>query len=54
VAIELASAVAAHPPESVRTLKEMFRAYEDLPARVADENKRLVAFQRDGAGLPRR
>jgi enoyl-CoA hydratase/carnithine racemase len=54
VAIELASAVAAHPPESVRTLKEMFRAYEDLPARVADENARLVAFQRDGAGLPRR
>jgi hypothetical protein len=32
----------------------MFRAYEDLPARVADENARLVAFQRDGAGLPRR
>jgi enoyl-CoA hydratase/carnithine racemase len=54
VAIELAGAIAGHPPESVRTLKEMFRAYEDLPARVADENERLVAFQRDGAGLPRR
>jgi enoyl-CoA hydratase/carnithine racemase len=54
VAIELASTIAAHPPESVRTLKEMFRAYEDLPARVADENARLVAFQRDGVGLPRR
>jgi enoyl-CoA hydratase/carnithine racemase len=53
VAIELAVAVAAHPAESVRTLKQMFRAYEDLPARVADENERLVAFQRDGVGLPR-
>jgi enoyl-CoA hydratase/carnithine racemase len=53
-AVELAGAIAAHPPESVRTLKEMFRAYEDLPARVADENARLVAFQRDGVGLPRR
>jgi enoyl-CoA hydratase/carnithine racemase len=54
VAVELAATVAAHPPESVRTLKQMFREYEDLPARVADENARLVAFQRDGVGLPRR
>ncbi len=54
VAIELAATIAAHPPEAVRALKQMFRDYEGLPARVADENARLVAFQRDGAGLPRR
>lgn len=54
VAIALAAAIAAHPPEGVRALKQMFRSYEDLPARVADENARIVAFQRDGAGLPRR
>ena len=52
VAVEVASAIAAHPPESVRVLKEMFRAYEGMPERVADENARLVAFQRDGVGLP--
>lgn len=52
VAIELASSIAAHPPRGVRTLKEMFREYESTAARVADENARLVAFQRDGAGLP--
>jgi methylglutaconyl-CoA hydratase len=53
VAVELAASIAAHPGEGVRTLKAMFRAYEGLPARVADENARLVAFQRDGVGLPR-
>jgi len=54
VAVEVAVGIAAHPPESVRGLKEMFRSYERMPERVADENARLVAFQRDGAGLPRR
>ena len=47
-------AIAAHPSAGLRGLKEMFRDYEDTPRRVADENGRLVAFQRDGAGLPMR
>ncbi len=54
VALELAATIAAHSVDGVRALKQMFRDYEGLPARVADENARLVAFQRDGAGLPRR
>jgi enoyl-CoA hydratase/carnithine racemase len=54
VAIELAGAVAANAPEGVRTLKAMFRQYEGTAARVADENERLLAFQREGVGLPRR
>ena len=32
----------------------MFRELEGTAARVAAENARLLAFQREGAGLPRR
>jgi enoyl-CoA hydratase/carnithine racemase len=52
VALELAAGVAAHRPENVRTIKDLFRALDDPAARVAMENDRLVAFQRDGTGLP--
>ena len=38
----------------VRQLKAMFREYERTAARVADENARLLEFQRSGTGLPRR
>ena len=51
-ALTLAAELAALPPEGLRRLKDMFRAYESTAARIADENERLVAFQRDGAGLP--
>jgi enoyl-CoA hydratase/carnithine racemase len=54
VAIELASVLAAHPTEGLRELKAMFRAYEGMEARIADENARLVDFQRTGTGLPQR
>ena len=53
-ALDLAAGIAAHPSAGLRRLKAMFRDYEDLAARVADENGRLVAFQRDDAGLPMR
>ncbi|UGS35172.1 enoyl-CoA hydratase/isomerase family protein [Capillimicrobium parvum] len=53
-ALDLAAGIAAHPSAGLRRLKAMFREYEDLAARVADENGRLVAFQRDDAGLPMR
>lgn len=51
-AIELAAEIAAHPPAGLRRLKAMFRAYEGTAARVAAENDELVAFQREGSGLP--
>jgi enoyl-CoA hydratase/carnithine racemase len=39
---------------SARQLKAMFRDLEGTAARVTYENERLMAFQREGAGLPRR
>ncbi len=48
-AIELASSLG-----DVRQLKEMFRDLEGTAGRVADENERLLEFQRSGTGLPRR
>ena len=51
-AVELAAEIATHPPEGLRRLKAMFRDLDGTPARVAHENDLLVAFQREGAGLP--
>lgn len=52
-ALELAGAVAAHPPEGTRRLKALFRELDGtLAERVARENAALVDFQRHGAGLP--
>ncbi len=51
-AIALAREVAPHPPEGMRRLKAMFREYEGTASRIERENERLVAFQREGAGLP--
>ena len=51
-AVELAAEIAVHPPEGLRRLKGMFRDLDGTPARVAHENDLLVAFQREGAGLP--
>lgn len=51
-ALDLARALAAHPPEGLRHLKGLFRDYEATADRVARENVEIVAFQRDGGGLP--
>ncbi len=51
-AIALAREIAPHPPEGIRRLKAMFREYEDSASRIDRENQRLIAFQREGAGLP--
>lgn len=53
-AVELAQQIAANNADGLRNLKVMFREYEALPPpeRVARENAGLVAFQRDGGGLP--
>lgn len=55
-ALALAEALCANSGPGLRTLKAMFREYEGLPLaeRVARENAGLVAFQREGAGLPQR
>jgi len=51
-ALDLAADLAQRPPQGLRVLKAMFHEYESTAARVAHENEQLVAFQRDGAGLP--
>jgi len=51
-ALALARALAAHPPEGLRRLKAMFRAFDGTAERVARENEILVGWQREGAGLP--
>lgn len=51
-AIDLARALAAHPLDGLRHLKQLFRRYEATEDRVAQENAEIVAFQRGGAGLP--
>ena len=52
-ALELARQVAAGRPEGLRQLKAMFRRLGADADRVAYENELLMAFQREGAGLPR-
>lgn len=51
-AVALARQVAANNGAGVRRLKRMFHAYDALADRVSAENEELVAFQRDGGGLP--
>ncbi len=53
-ALAVAAELARADPAGLRTLKAMFRELEGSEARVASENARLLAFQREGAGLPRR
>lgn len=53
-ALELAASLGGERPDGVRVLKAMFRELDGSQARVARENERLLAFQREGAGLPRR
>jgi enoyl-CoA hydratase/carnithine racemase len=53
-ALRLAAEVAAHPPDGIRRLKQLFRELDGSAARIARENEALVAFQRHGSGLPYR
>lgn len=53
-AVELALEASQGPPQAMRDLKAMFRDLEGTAPRIAHENELLVAFQRHGAGLPRR
>jgi len=52
VALELAAAVAAQPPDGIRRLKVLFRELGGDEARVARENSELDDWQAHGSGLP--
>ena len=53
-ALELAAAVAAHPPEGVAALKRMLHQWDDVEGRSAQEGRGQVEWQRSGPGLPDR
>jgi enoyl-CoA hydratase/carnithine racemase len=52
VAIELATACAAHPPEAVARLKAMLHEWDGVVERSAAEGEGQVEWQRTGPGLP--
>jgi enoyl-CoA hydratase/carnithine racemase len=53
-ALELAAAVAAHPPEAVARLKRMLHEWDDVEGRSRAEGEGQVEWQRHGPGLPQR
>ena len=50
--IELATEVAAHPPEAVAELKRMLHQWDGVEERTAAEGRGQVEWQRAGPGLP--
>jgi enoyl-CoA hydratase/carnithine racemase len=53
-ALELADQLARQHPAGMRQLKRLFLQFGGGPARVEQENRELIEFQRSGSGLPRR
>ena len=53
-AVDLATEVAAHPPEAVARLKQMLHRWDGVVERSADEGRGQVEWQRSGPGLPQR
>jgi enoyl-CoA hydratase/carnithine racemase len=51
-ALELATSVAAHPPEAVARLKRMLHEWDDVEGRSSVEGKGQVEWARTGPGLP--
>jgi enoyl-CoA hydratase/carnithine racemase len=51
-ALELAAAVAAHPPEAVARLKRMLHEWDGVEERSRAEGEGQVEWQRSGPGLP--
>lgn len=51
-ALELATSVAAHPPEAVAQLKRMLHEWDDVEGRSRNEGEGQVEWQRSGPGLP--
>ena len=54
VALDLAAAVAMHPPEAVARLKQMLHAWDGVEERSRAEGEGQVEWQRSGPGLPYR
>lgn len=52
MAIALATAAAAHPPEAVARLKEMLHQWDGVVERSKAEGEGQVEWQRSGPGLP--
>jgi enoyl-CoA hydratase len=53
-ALNLAAAVAEHPPEAVATLKRMLHEWDGVEERSRVEGEGQVEWQRSGPGLPYR
>jgi hypothetical protein len=53
-AVELATGIAAHPPEAVARLKQMLLEWDGVVERTAAEGRGQVEWQRSGPGLPYR
>jgi enoyl-CoA hydratase/carnithine racemase len=53
-ALELATTVAAHPPEAVARLKRMLHEWDDVEGRSRAEGEGQVEWARSGPGLPSR
>jgi enoyl-CoA hydratase/carnithine racemase len=51
-ALQLAAAVAEHPPEAVARLKRMLHEWDDVEGRSQVEGEGQVEWQRSGPGLP--
>jgi enoyl-CoA hydratase/carnithine racemase len=51
-ALELATAVAAHPPQAVARLKRMLHEWDAVEERSRAEGEGQVEWQRSGPGLP--
>ncbi len=51
-ALQLATQVAAHPPESVARMKRMLHEWDDVEGRSRAEGEGQVEWQRTGPGLP--
>ena len=51
-ALELAAAVAEHPPEAVARLKRMLQDWDGVEERSRTEGEGQVEWQRSGPGLP--
>jgi enoyl-CoA hydratase/carnithine racemase len=52
VALELATGVAAHPPQAVALLKRMLHGWDDIEGRTRVEGEGQVEWQRSGLGSP--
>lgn len=53
-ALQLATSVAAHPPEAVAHLKRMLHEWDDIEGRSRHEGEGQVEWARTGPGLPQR